>query len=401
MEKHTRFLRFLEKKSIKDKYRPYYLLWIKRALKFNNLTWGSPLSSAQISAYLNLLKDKPWQQKQARHAILLYNMFLDDQQPMAASHPHPPADLEKMQQVIRTKKLSRATEKSYLAWVRRFLMFTSYKAESRQIAPFLTHLAMNKSVAAATQNQALNALIFFFKNVRKEEVGELNDIVWAKRSKRIPIVLTPGEIQAIFQYMKGLNLLMARLIYGTGLRLSECLRLRIKDVDWENKILWVRSGKGGKDRRTILPTTLLPDLKKHLEEVRMLYDWDRAHNQNGVALPYALEKKYPGAGKEWSWFWLFPGKNISIDPQSGILRRHHRLPDPLQKAFKRALRKTNIAKKASIHTLRHSFATHLLENGYDIRTIQELLGHSNIQTTMIYTHIASKNILGVKSPLDM
>jgi integron integrase len=213
-------------------------------------------------------------------------------------------------------------------------------------------------------------------------------------------VLTFREVQNIFDHLSGTPRLMAMLTYGCGLRLQECLRLRIKDINLEQNILMVRSGKGDRDRRTVLPETLKDDLIHHMGEVRALFDRDRKENVGGVWLPGALEKKYPNAGKEWSWFWLFPSKSLSVDPRALAVRRHHMHPGSLQTAFKVALGKAGIAKPASVHTLRHSFATHLLENGYDIRTVQELLGHKNLQTTMIYTHVTTKNILGVRSPLD-
>lgn len=209
-----------------------------------------------------------------------------------------------------------------------------------------------------------------------------------------------GEVHAIFDELSGTHRLMAMLIYGCGLRLSECLNMRIKDIDLEQSIVIVRAGKGDKDRRTILPESIKDDLIRHISNVRALYEQDRKEDINGVYLPGALERKYLNAGKEWRWFWLFPSKSLSVDPCEYTVRRHHMHPASLQKAFKTAVAKADITKQASVHTLRHSFATHLLEKGYDIRTIQELLGHRNLQTTMIYTHVASKNILGVKSPLD-
>ncbi|RMG04646.1 MAG: integron integrase, partial [Nitrospirae bacterium] len=218
--------------------------------------------------------------------------------------------------------------------------------------------------------------------------------------RRLPVVLSKKEIQSIFDNLKGTHRLMAMLIYGCGLRLQECLNLRIKDIDLEKNLVIVRAGKGDKDRRTILPDTLKDALLQHISEIRRLYDEDRARGLPGVYLPGALERKYPNAGKEWAWFWLFPSKSLSVDPRTNTVRRHHIHAGTLQKAFKEAVRKAEIEKSASVHTLRHSFATHLLEDGYDIRTVQELLGHKSLNTTMIYTHVAKRNILGVKSPLD-
>jgi integron integrase len=229
--------------------------------------------------------------------------------------------------------------------------------------------------------------------------GEINALR-ARQKRRLPVVLTVEEIDTIFSCMQGLNLLMARLIYGCGLRLQECLELRIKDIDLGSGIVIVRSGKGDKDRRTVLPESLRAELSDQISSVRKVYDADRQAGAAGIYLPGALERKYPNAGKEWPWFWLFPAETLSVDPRTSVLRRHHVYHASLQRAFKSAVVQAGITKQASVHTLRHSFATHLLENGYDIRTIQELLGHTNLQTTMIYTHVTKRNILGVKSPLD-
>jgi integron integrase len=247
----------------------------------------------------------------------------------------------------------------------------------------------------------LNALIFLYRHVLEKDIGdkELN-AVRAVYKRRLPVVLTVKEVHAIFDRLTGVHRLMAMLIYGCGLRLQEGLSLRIKDVDLEQNMVIIRSGKGDKDRRTVLPEAVKDDLIRHISESRALYEQDRKENMNGVYLPGALEKKYPNAGKEWSWFWVFPSKSLSVDPRTHTVRRHHMHPASLQKAFKTSVIESGLTKPASVHTLRHSFATHLLENGYDIRTIQELLGHRNLQTTMIYTHVASKNILGVRSPLD-
>ncbi|MEP9410653.1 MAG: integron integrase [Candidatus Brocadia sp.] len=308
-------------------------------------------------------------------------------------------------EVLRLRHRSYSTEKSYIAWLRSFRGFVHDKKPSqltsKDIQDFLSSLAVDRKVSASTQNQALNALIFVYRHVLEKEIGEdeLN-AVRAIYKRRLPVVLTLKEVHAIFDRLSGVQRIMAMLTYGCGLRLQECLSLRIKDIDLEQNIVIVRSGKGDKDRRTILPESLKDDLITHISEVRGLYDQDRGKGIHGVYLPGALEKKYPNAGKEWGWFWLFPSKSLSVDPRTHTVRRHHMHPASLQKAFKVAVAKAGITKQASVHTLRHSFATHLLENGYDIRTVQELLGHRNLQTTMIYTHVATKNILGVRSPLD-
>jgi integron integrase len=275
------------------------------------------------------------------------------------------------------------------------------KLDGRDLQDFLSYLAVERKVSASTQNQALNAIVFLYRHVLEKEIGEKElNAVRARYKRRLPVVLTLKEALAIFDHLSGVQRIMAMLTYGCGLRLQECLSLRIKDIDLEQNIVIVRSGKGDKDRRTILPESLKDDLIAQISEVRSLYDRDREKGINGVYLPGALERKYPNAGKEWAWFWLFPSQLLSVDPRTHTVRRHHMHPASLQKAFKAAVAKSGITKQASVHTLRHSFATHLLENGYDIRTIQELLGHTNLQTTMIYTHVASKNILGVQSPLD-
>lgn len=311
---------------------------------------------------------------------------------------------EKMRNALRLRQRSLSTEKTYLIWLRSFKAFVGEKQpdqlQGRDLQDFLSHLAVEKKVSSSTQNQALNAIVFFYRHVLGKNIDQELSAVRAKQRRHLPVVLTIKEIQSIFDQLSGTLKLMAMLIYGGGLRLQECLQLRVKDVDIEQTILIVRSGKGDKDRRTILPETLKDVLIQHLSEIRSLYDQDRKNEIAGVWLPGALEKKYPNAGKEWGWFWLFPSKSLSIDPRGNTVRRHHVHPALLQKAFKVAVGKAGITKQASVHTLRHSFATHLLENGYDIRTIQELLGHRNLQTTMIYTHVASKNILGVRSPLD-
>ncbi|OHB70284.1 MAG: hypothetical protein A2W17_07860 [Planctomycetes bacterium RBG_16_41_13] len=308
-------------------------------------------------------------------------------------------------EALRLRHRSYSTEKTYITWLRSFRGFINEKTPSQltngNIQDFLRSLAVERRVSPSTQNQALNALIFVYRHVLEKDIGdkELN-AVRAVYKRRLPTVLTAREAHAIFDHLPGIHRLMAMLTYGCGLRLQECLSLRIKDIDLEQNIVVVRAGKGDKDRRTMLPESLKDDLIAHISGIRGLYDQDREMDMNGVYLPGVLEKKYPNAGKEWGWFWLFPSKSLSVDPRTHTVRRHHMHPASLQKAFKTAVTKTGITKQASVHALRHSFATHLLESGYDIRTIQELLGHSNLQTTMIYTHVASKNILSVRSPLD-
>ncbi len=310
---------------------------------------------------------------------------------------------QEMQRLLRLRHTSLRTERSYLGWLRRFRAFTGERPgvelRAGDVVRFLSHLAVEENVAPSTQNQAFSALLFLFRHVLDRDL-DVAATVRAKPRPRLPVVLSRGEVGHVLAGLGPPFDLMARLIYGAGLRLQECLELRVKDVLLHDGVLLVRSGKGDKDRRTVLPESLRGPLATHLQEMRLLHDADRRDGVPGVALPNALARKYPNAGQEWPWFWVFPGDNLSVDPRSQIVRRHHRHPSAFQKHFKQAAAEAGIGKPATIHTLRHSFATHLLEAGTDIRTIQELLGHKDVQTTMIYTHVASRNRLGVVSPLD-
>jgi integron integrase len=269
-----------------------------------------------------------------------------------------------------------------------------------QIRAYLSHLAVNKNVAASTQNVARNALLFLYKEVLQIALPFIDGIEPAKRPERLPVVFTREEVQAILANLSGVHHLMASLLYGSGLRLTECLNLRIKDIDFGYQQIVVRDGKGHKDRITTLPKLTIEGLKLQLENARYLHQQDLAQGYGAVYLPYALEQKYPHANREWAWQFVFPANNRSKDPRSGIVRRHHIYPDSLQRAVKTAIRQAGITKHASCHTFRHSFATHLLEDGYDIRTVQELLGHKDVRTTMIYTHVLNRGGRGVRSPLD-
>lgn len=269
-----------------------------------------------------------------------------------------------------------------------------------EINKFLTHLAVEGKVASSTQNQALCALIFLYREVIKKEIGSLEETVWAKKSKKLPTVFTRTEIKEVLESLKGVEWIAGNLLYGAGLRLLECLRLRTKDINFSYNQLIIRDGKGEKDRVTMLPVAVKPALKAHLEDVKKLHINDLKRGYGSVYLPYALDKKYPNASREWGWQYVFPSAEISEDPRSGLIRRHHLSESKIQKAVKAAIRKSGITKIAGCHTLRHSFATHLLEAGTDIRTIQDLLGHSSLNTTMIYTHVINKGAFGVKSPVD-
>ena len=269
-----------------------------------------------------------------------------------------------------------------------------------EVEAFLTHLAVEGNVAAATQNQALSALLFLYREVLGIDLPWLNDVTRAKRPQRMPVVLTREEAHAVLDRMTGVYGLMARLLYGTGMRLMECVRLRVKDVDFARHEILIRDGKGAKDRVTMLPDAVVPPLQDHLQQRRALFEDDRQVGKADVYMPDALGRKYPNSPTEWGWQYIFPSGSYSVDPRSGAERRHHLDEKLLQRAMKRAVQASGLAKPATPHTLRHSFATHLLEAGYDIRTVQELLGHSDVSTTMIYTHVLNKGGRGVTSPLD-
>jgi integron integrase len=269
-----------------------------------------------------------------------------------------------------------------------------------EIRQYLSHLADSGKVAASTQNVELAALLFLYREVLGRDLQFIDGIERAKQPQRAPTVLTREEVAKILAELSGAYHLMTSLLYGTGMRLMECVRLRVKDIDFGYRQITVRDGKGGKDRRTLMPESLVVPLRTQLERARLLHEEDLQRGYGSVYLPYALERKYPNAAKEWAWQWAFPAGKLSVDPRSGQVRRHHTSEDALQREVKRAIRKAGTEKRASCHTLRHSFATHLLEDGYDIRTIQELLGHADVQTTMIYTHVLNKGGKGVKSPLD-
>lgn len=312
--------------------------------------------------------------------------------------------LQHVRQVARLKHLSLHTEDSYVSTIRRFLDFHPQKSAPElgmaEIREYLTHLAVEGNVAASTQNVARNALLFLYREVLDREVSPLTGVAPARRPERLPVVFTRAEVKAILSHLDGTPALMAALLYGAGLRLMECVRLRVKDVDFDKGQITVRDGKGGKDRLTMLPRSLREPLAQHLANVRGLYDRDLADGNANVYLPHALARKYPHAPREWAWQWLFPARALSTDPRTGAIRRHHLGEETLQRAVKAALQKADIAKHGSCHTLRHSFATHLIEDGYDIRTVQELLGHADVRTTMIYTHVLNRGGRGVLSPLD-
>jgi len=315
-----------------------------------------------------------------------------------------PRLLDQVRSVIRVRHYSRRTEEAYTYWIRQFILFHDKRHPlemgAAEVEAFLTWLAEKRNVAAATQNQALNAIFFLYRDVLQIEIGRLEGVTRASKPKRLPVVLTRGEVHAVLDSMEGTPWLVAGLLYGAGLRLLDGLRLRVQDVDFAAGELLIRDGKGGKDRRTMLPLTLVPHLQRHLAHVRQQHATDLESGYGSVWLPHALERKDPNAGRDWRWQYVFPAANRSHDEQSGVWRRHHMDESAIQKAVKVAVRRAGILKKVGPHTLRHCFATHLLEDGYDIRTVQELLGHASVKTTMIYTHVLNRGGQGVRSPLD-
>lgn len=313
--------------------------------------------------------------------------------------------LDQVRHVIRKKHYSIRTEQAYTDWIKKFILFHGKKHPKdmgeTEISQYISFLAVKKNVAASTQNQALNAIVFLYKQVLNRELGDFGSMQRAKRSKKLPVILTRDETDRVLTAMSGTNALMAKLLYGCGLRLMECLRLRVKDVEFDSNQVTVRDGKGHKDRVTMLPRQLKPRLIEHLKRVRIIHEEDLKRGFGEVYLPYALSRKYPNAAREWYWQYVFPSKKISKDPRSGKCRRHHAYETALQRAVRKAARSAGILKPVSPHVLRHCFATHLIEAGYDIRTVQDLLGHKDVSTTMIYTHVLNKGGMGVKSPLDM
>ena len=315
-----------------------------------------------------------------------------------------PKLLDQVRQQIRVRNYSIRTETAYAEWVKRYIRFHQYRHPlemgAAEIEAFLTHLAVKRNVAGATQNQALAALLFLYKEVLKVELPWLDGIVRAKKPKHLPVVLTRDEVTRVLAQLSGVKWMVATLLYGSGLRLLEALRLRVKDVEFSRGEIVVRDGKGQKDRVTMLPRTLVAPLQEHLQKVADLHQQDLAEGFGRANLPFALARKYPNAAADWAWQFVFPSGNRSVDPRSKGIFRHHVHEKTIQRAMRDAVRGAGVLKPATPHTLRHSFATHLLEGGQDIRTVQELLGHADVQTTMVYTHVLNRGGLGVLSPLD-
>ncbi len=414
------FLR--SRKVVPEKNVPYYAHWASKFLAFSNSN-GDLHQELRIKRFLSRLeRDKnisEWQVRQAEEALRLYlGHFLEGKSSSLdsnirregnKSHLNRAEMLNGMREAIRIKHYSYGTERSYLDWVKRFHEYVvevkrkdiqARGLESSDVRDFLSHLAIRQRVASSTQNQAFNALLFFFRKVLGTELKDLGQTVRAKRGPKLPVVLTVEEVQELFKHLNGKNLLALQLLYGAGLRLMELVRLRVKDIDFDSGLIFVRSGKGAKDRSTILPECIKEKLCSHLEEVKAIYEEDVEAGYGGVYLPDGLDRKYPHAAEEWGWQYVFAAPRHSVDPRSGKIRRHHLSEKSIQNAMRNAVKKAGIVKHATVHTLRHSFATHLLMDGVNIREIQELLGHKHIETTMIYTHVLRDLSNAPKSPLD-
>ena len=327
---------------------------------------------------------------------------------MSDQKPTPSSDgrrlLDRVRDALRQRHYSYRTEQAYIHWIKRYIFFHEKKHPAQmgadEITAFLTYLARERSVAAATQNQALSALLFLYGQVLGEKLPWMDGIVRAKRPIKVPVVLTRDEVSALLGHLEGTKWLMASLLYGAGLRLRECLRLRVKDIDFGFHQVVIRDGKGAKDRVTMLPQSLVEPLRNQLVRVKRLHERDLEDGYGEVELPFAIERKYPRAARDWAWQYVFPSSKLSTDPRSGVIRRHHVFDSVLPRAVSAAARVAGVTKPVGCHVLRHSFATHLLHSGYDIRTVQELLGHADVSTTMIYTHVLNKGGRGVMSPLD-
>ncbi len=391
----------------------FYTIWVQKIYRHVNVTLGEVIpKEIQAEVFLHLSGQyDDWQVDQAKEALRLYTYMITTPGTDAETS-HESFDrawrscADEMVKVLRLKHRKYSTEQAYIGWLRRFcLMYRTTDPETLEeshLQHFLSSLVMERNVGKSTQDQAFNALLFFYRYVLNKPVDNLQNVVRSKHPQRLPVVLTQSEVNRLMARMAGLNRLMALVIYGGGLRIMECLRLRIKDLDFERSTVVVRAGKGGKDRETLMPEMVKDELTAHLDDIRRLYDADRRQGIGGVHMPDGLEKKYPAAGTSWEWFWVFPSPMLTVDPRSPqVTRRHHVDPSGLRKAVRSAAQKEHIYKQISVHTLRHSFATHLLESGHDIRTIQMLLGHKDVRTTMIYTHVAQQNRFGVKSPADM
>ncbi len=412
------FQKFLaEKDLVPQKNVHFFAYWVNKFLGFarDKKIDSSSYQKHAIIEFLDALRSDErihdWQLRQADDAVRLYYFHYlgtsENSISGTAFFDDLPSLMNEFIRMIRLLHYSYSTERTYTQWIERFIKYslqlsgkTIADVNSQDFRDFLSYLAVKQHVSASTQNQAFNAILFLFRHVLGKEAEGLGSTVRAKRGQKIPVVLSVDEIVGIFSHMHGTNLLMAEIIYGSGLRLMELARLRVKDIDFDADTLFIRSGKGDKDRSTVLPLSVKERLHKHLERVKSLHEGDLAMGFGEVFMPDALNRKYPNAAKEWAWQYVFPSSKLSVDPRSGKVSRHHISDKAIQDSFKAALRKSGIPKHASVHTLRHSFATHLLQSGVNIREVQSLLGHKNLETTMVYTHVLRNMSNAPKSPLD-
>jgi integron integrase len=421
------FVQYLRQRHVPERNIPFVVRWVGRCLRYSGtgngvvasgsmgvarLQWA--VSDENKHRFLEHLASRedllPWQVQQAATALRDFRWFLSSindeeaKQEVITSLWGRDEILQQVRRELRLRHYALRTEETYLEWTRRYLSFHQDRGPlevgGAGVRAFLEDLALEGRVTASTQNQALNALVFLYREVLHCDFGHLGNVPRAKRSSHLPVALSVSEVRLVLGGLTGAQRLMAELLYGTGMRLMECLRLRVKDLDFEHRQIMVRQGKGGKDRVVPLPQSCTESLHRQLEWARHLYQQDVAEGVADVYLPNALATKYPSASRDWAWQWVFPSSRLSSDPRSGRMRRHHVEESNLQKAVRAAAKRAGITKRVTCHTLRHSFATHLLEAGYDIRTVQELLGHQDVRTTMIYTHVLGCNGLAVRSPLD-
>jgi integron integrase len=409
-QKHLR-----EKKLAAGKNIPFLAYWVSRFLIFARKKDISidDYNESAIIEFLDILradaKILDWQTRQADDALKLYYFhYLGKTGPkfdVVEGKGFSDA-LQEVRRLIRLRHYSYSTERNYLQWIQRFFSYARTEGTkvsdltTAEFKDFLSHLAIKRRVSASTQNQAFNAILFLYRHVLGKETGDLGNTVRAKRGQKLPAVFTVEEIKQLFGHLTGIYRLIAELIYGSGMRVMELARLRVKDIDFKADTIFIRSAKGDKDRSTVLPSAVKDRLQEHLQRVKELHEKDLTAGLGEVQMPDALGRKYPAAGKEWAWQYVFPSMKLSVDPRSGRVGRHHISDSPIQEALKNAIKKAGIAKHASVHTLRHSFATHMLQAGVNIREVQDLLGHQHVETTMIYTHVLRNMSNAPKSPLD-
>jgi integron integrase len=399
--------RLTEKRLVPDSQVKYYARWVSSFSAFCAKA-GKPVADC-LPLFLEWLQKSPnvkdWQLRQAENAVILFfQHFGGPKSSLAPEHMTWPQAIEEMSRNLRLKRYSPETEKSYMHWVSRFQDYAGNKPLSSlstaEVKNFLTHLALRLRVSASSQSQAFNSLLYLFRNILKRDFSGFEETVRARRHKHLPVVLSKSEVQRVLSKMSGTCQLMANLVYGSGIRLNECLQLRVQNLDFEQNKLIVHGGKGGKDRTTLLPKALFGPLQAHLARVKALHARDIAAGHGEVMLPDAIERKYPNAGRDWKWQYLFPSSVLAWDQSSGKFRRFYAAKTTLQRAVADAARASGITKRVGVHTMRHSFATHLLESGTNIRVIQELLGHNDVRTTMIYTHVKQDDPWAPQSPLD-